>query len=215
MFCDQTCMTEGCKRYHGHECEIIDDVFEMQALVIKPESNIRNVTFAETFYFLRPVIESSNIAGSPYFLRDLMTPPKNEAAAEDFDIRKMNGETYEMKQLQIVNLLNAQNEDFDPNAKYVLAHYIDTLPMFDKIRRYEDVQKFFKEFSDRIIKTLNKNGVEYSCRKLNLGRGILPFCSLFNHSCDPNVHFVSFENKFAFVVVKPIAKDEQLFINYG
>jgi hypothetical protein len=207
-------MTEGRKRYHGDECKIVDVIYEMQALAVKPESHSKNLVIVEVFSFLRAIIEPLSIAGSPYVLRDLMTPPENKAAAENFDIRKMNGETNEMKQLQIVNLLNSRNEDTDPNVKSVLDRYIDYHPKFAEVRKHEDLQKFFKEFADRSVRILSNNGIAYGHGDKTHGRGVLPFCSLFNHSCDPNVSFVLFNNKFAFVVVKPIAKDEQLFIDY-
>jgi hypothetical protein len=46
------------------------------------------------------------------------------------------------------------------------------------------------------------------------GSGILPFQGLINHSCDPNLMPIHVDNKFVSIVLKPIAKGEQLFVNY-
>jgi hypothetical protein len=46
------------------------------------------------------------------------------------------------------------------------------------------------------------------------GNCLLPFASLFNHSCDPNVIWIVSGMKFVFFVAKPIENGEQLFISY-
>lgn len=48
-----------------------------------------------------------------------------------------------------------------------------------------------------------------------IGSGLCPFASLFNHSCDPNVSRVTFNNKIVFVVSRPVKAGDQLFISYG
>lgn len=49
---------------------------------------------------------------------------------------------------------------------------------------------------------------------LNLGNCLLPFGSLINHSCDPNIVWVLAENKFVFIAAKPIQAGAQLFHCY-
>ncbi|XP_044005860.1 SET and MYND domain-containing protein 4-like [Aphidius gifuensis] len=44
---------------------------------------------------------------------------------------------------------------------------------------------------------------------------LMPFYSLFNHTCDPPVTRVSFGRKMALYAVYPIKKGEQIFDNYG
>jgi SET domain len=48
-----------------------------------------------------------------------------------------------------------------------------------------------------------------------IGSGLCPFASLFNHSCDPNVSRVTFNNKIVFIVSRPVKSGDQLFISYG
>lgn len=47
-----------------------------------------------------------------------------------------------------------------------------------------------------------------------IGNCLLPFGGLLNHSCDPNIVWVSANEKFVFIVAKPIRAGEQLFICY-
>lgn len=48
-----------------------------------------------------------------------------------------------------------------------------------------------------------------------IGSGLCLFASLFNHSCDPNISRVTFDNKIAFIVARPVKAGDQLFISYG
>lgn len=48
----------------------------------------------------------------------------------------------------------------------------------------------------------------------SLGNCLLPFGSLINHSCDPNIVWVLAENKFVFIAAKPIEAGSQLFHCY-
>jgi hypothetical protein len=207
-------MTKGRKHYHGAECEIIDEIYDFQALMEENQIDTSNKSFTEALTYLRPVIESLNIAGSLDRLRDLMTAPEHETTAEDFDFRKINGETDAIKQLQIVNLLNALRQEPNPEFEDMFNLFMSNNPMFAKIIKHENSKKFLQEFFDRMRKILAKNAIAYDYKEISHGRGILPFCSLFNHSCDPNIGAVQFDNKFAFIAIKPIAKDEQLFMYY-
>lgn len=54
-----------------------------------------------------------------------------------------------------------------------------------------------------------------STNRMEVGSSILIFGSLFNHSCAPNIDRTLVDNKFVFVVRRPIWKGEQLFISYG
>lgn len=48
-----------------------------------------------------------------------------------------------------------------------------------------------------------------------MGNGSFPFIALINHSCSPNVDRIFIDDKLVLIVIKSIAKGEQLFDNYG
>lgn len=49
----------------------------------------------------------------------------------------------------------------------------------------------------------------------NIANGLFVFGSRLKHSCAANIDRVSVDGKVAYVVKLPVAKGEQLFINYG
>ncbi|XP_070496115.1 N-lysine methyltransferase SMYD2-like [Chironomus tepperi] len=49
---------------------------------------------------------------------------------------------------------------------------------------------------------------------INSGNSISTFVSLLNHSCIPNVHSFSVDNKVSVIVLKPVKAGEQLFRSY-
>jgi len=87
---------------------------------------------------------------------------------------------------------------------------------------YNNKQRaFLEEYIEHMLKVCVTN--QYSLHLPNefdgnsfveLGFSLLPFSSLINHSCEPNVFWIPFENKYVFVVARPIKPDEQLFHCY-
>lgn len=49
---------------------------------------------------------------------------------------------------------------------------------------------------------------------VGIGNCLLPFASLINHSCDPNIFWIPLDMKFVFIVAKPVKAGEQLFLCY-
>jgi hypothetical protein len=88
----------------------------------------------------------------------------------------------------------------------------------------EDLNDVVKCF-EIIINIVNTNLLELGeyllnskTKKIELassGGGICLFGSLFNHSCDPNVTRIIFDDKIVFVASRPIYAGDQLFISYG
>ncbi|XP_032670457.1 SET and MYND domain-containing protein 4 isoform X2 [Odontomachus brunneus] len=53
------------------------------------------------------------------------------------------------------------------------------------------------------------------CDPVQRGLAAMPFCSLFNHSCSPNMMRISRSQHIVLYAMYPIRKGEQLFDNYG
>lgn len=125
----------------------------------------------------------------------------------DFDLSKPEAADHEKKILEIVNAL-CNNVTYGTN--------FSTNDSTLKIRQY-------------FLKILNSNSFqlgEYSYEKKAdgkfyfdftklIGGGLCAFASLFNHSCYPNVVHTIVEGKLVFIVARPIAAGEQLFVSYG
>jgi hypothetical protein len=107
--------------------------------------------------------------------------------------------------------------------------YVETHPVLNlyESEREKEIAKAFMLRVARII-TVNcysldwrtpqqaddENSFEASGKR-KIGSAILIFGSLFNHSCAPNIDRMIVDNKFVFIVRRPIHKGEQLFISYG
>lgn len=78
-----------------------------------------------------------------------------------------------------------------------------------------DDQKFFLvKIILRILGILNRNSFSIEFSDGNRCGAVFPFASLINHSCSPNIERVSFGKQTAFVSIRPIEKNEQIFICY-
>lgn len=109
-----------------------------------------------------------------------------------------------------------------------LAH-IDTHPVLDlfKSEREREIAKGFMVRAARILavncysldwwtpRSENEDSSLLASNKMKIGSALLILGSLFNHSCAPNIDRMIVENKFVFVVRRPIVAGEQLFISYG
>jgi SET domain len=114
----------------------------------------------------------------------------------DFDFSNPKDENYKINLLNCLLTLNhKKNETMlnAPTAKF-LNHFEDIL-------RINRISMVYQEHN--------------SSDEHEHGYGVLLFASLLNHSCDHNVDVVVIDNKFAFVVRKPINANEQLFMTYG
>lgn len=107
--------------------------------------------------------------------------------------------------------------------------YVDIHPVLDlfKSEREKDIAKAFMIRVARIL-SVNCYSLDWwmpkreddespflSSNKMKIGSALLIFGSLFNHSCAPNIDRMVVDNKFIFIVRRPIKKGEQCFISYG
>lgn len=133
----------------------------------------------------------------------------------DFDLENRDMKIAEMNGLQVVSSLKQH-----PDAQQLWVHEKNALNMLQNFKIFNDFitsdddRNFLVKYAARLMQIRSINAWSYQYQDRSEGSGILPFCSLLNHSCDPNVQPVTFGNKFACVVIKPIAEGEQIFINY-
>ena len=123
--------------------------------------------------------------------------------------------TAEMNSLQVVNFLKGHPDEIQLRTHEINAmNMLQTFDIFDSFVTSEDDRNFLAKYAARLMQIRSTNAWTYQYQDRPEGSGILPFCSLINHSCDPNVLAVGIENKFACVVITPVVKGEQIFINY-
>lgn len=70
-------------------------------------------------------------------------------------------------------------------------------------------------FNFRNLEWLAKSEDVHGLSVMKVGLGLLPFGSLINHSCFPNVDRMAVDNKFVFYVQRPILKGQKLTVTFG
>jgi hypothetical protein len=197
-------MEEG-RRLHRFECksptaEYINSIQQTEFEALDP------------FEVIRSIADALLIAGTLENLVDLMTQ-NTDVSISDFDLS--SDESLDLKHLKIFSSLKSNVEK--KNFCSIIPE--DKLRMFfadfnEMFKNKEEYFESFKDFACCLMSIRKNNAFKFMGKEIVQGSGILPFGSFFNHSCNPNVAKIQFDNKFAFVVLKPIAKDEQLFISY-
>ena len=201
MFCSQDCMEEATKNFH------------------QSEITLRCIDFTQ-----RILLEALNICdGSFDKLLSLIEDPSTATKTIfDFD---WNDEKNVKNQLHGLLAFNSlQLGPVNDELSYVETHPV--LNIF-KSEREKEIAKSFMTRIARIL-TVNCYSLDWwvpkkhdddsfllSPNKMKVGSGILIFGSLFNHSCAPNIDRMIVDNKFVFIVRRPINEGEQCFISYG
>jgi len=101
--------------------------------------------------------------------------------------------------------------------KPLLKHHADLLKSITKNPKNQQFLKDFLHSQTEILITNSFGIMPKTFRdnlELEMGSGVFAFASFFNHSCAPNVVRVAVDNKLVFVVIRPVDKDQQLYVAY-
>lgn len=151
------------------------------------------------------------------------------------EIRKMIDES--KKQTVFTSNLNEPN---DPETKKNLLKCIlnlqekssfepfDFTASFERVKHLassEDNEKWLDAFivQQTLINKINTIGFKRyellgnssELLMLEEASGLFPFSALINHSCNSNVQAITCDNKLVWITTRPIAKEIQIFTNYG
>jgi len=142
-----------------------------------------------------------------------------------FDVGLSDSESPEQRENRLKCFLSLYDKPAnpDPIRKFINSSYIkQRLHAMDIPKSPWNVE-FFLKFYNRIMDIYDSNSVsmhtmnieEHKKGECNIfGKAILLFGSFFNHSCDPNVDAICYENKFVYAVNRPVKAGEQLFVSY-
>lgn len=172
--------------------------------------------------FQRILFEALNICDGKFgLLEQLMVDPElSSKTVFDFDWSDPNDRLYKYRSLLVINGLMPGPRDQE--MKQIIQQHL----VLGHLKN-EDEKEIAANFMQRISRIITWNCVGFdwiapsypggleSFKIVDVGSGILRFGSLFNHSCDQNVNRMTVDNKIIFQVNRPIAKGQQLFINYG
>lgn len=206
MYCSDKCRDEHKSLVHQVECGLAP-MHENKAIA------------------LNMVLSALKIAGGVENLRGLL----NDSTCKtlfDFNWSDPQAADYKKNILLTINALSTVRE-----TVFTRTAPLDELfdkPPFDSILKTDDDREFIKSFAHKQLRILDTNlydmkehsrlSAAYKKRGTygqSIGSGLCMFASLFSHSCDPHVKRITVDNKIAFVVVRPVAAGEQVYISYG
>lgn len=202
MFCSQSCCDEATESFH------------------KAEVSLRCIDFTQRIF-----LEALNICDKSFdkLLTLIDDPSLATKTVFDFDWNDLKNPKRKMHSLIAFNSL--QLGPINDELAYVETHPVLNLLSCE---REKSIAKAFMTRIARIL-TVNCYSLDWwtprheddcssllsTANKMKIGSSILIFGSLFNHSCAPNLDRMIVDNKFVFIVRRPIPEGEQVFISYG
>jgi SET and MYND domain-containing protein 4 len=201
MFCSQHCFDEAKRTFH------------------EAEVKLRCIDFTQKI-----LLEALSICeGSFDKLQAFIDDPKlGSKTVFDYDWHDASSAKSRLRGLTVFNSL--QLGPLNEELAYIETHPV--LELFDD-EREKRVAKAFMSRIGRIL-TVNCYSLDWRTPKraddehalerastMKVGSALLIFGSLFNHSCAPNIDRMVVDNRFVFIVRRPIRQGEQLFISYG
>lgn len=190
MFCSKKCSESVVHRY---ECNA------------PQEESFDKLLLQRMFY------QAVEITGSLQELQKLMNRQTSNKTIMDFDL---SDPTDPMKDKNRI-LATTSLAEREPWSAEAYAKYESVTQQL--ATESEDDRDFLRNYLVRCLKSMTVNFFHFFWSPTQLEGQGFALCSLaayFAHSCDPNVEKIDVDNKFAFVVKKPIQSGEQLFMNY-
>ena len=190
MFCSKKCSDSVIHRY---ECN-----------ALKEESFDKSL-LQRMFY------QAVQITGSLEELQKLMNRQTSSKTIMDFDLSDPRDPMNDKNRILATTSL-AEREPWSAEA---YAKYESVTQQLQP--ESEDERDFLRNYLVRCLKSMTVNFFHFFWSPTQLEGQGFALCSLaayFAHSCDPNVEKIDVDNKFVFVVKKPILAGEQLFMNY-
>lgn len=190
MFCSKKCSESVIHRF-----ECIDE----------KEESFDKLLLQRMFY------QAIQITGSLEELQKLMNSHTSSKTIMDFDFSDPNDPLL-LKNRILATTSLAEREPWSAEAYAKYESVTQQLPAEN-----EDERNFLRQYLDRCLKSMTVNFFHFFWSPNELEGQGYALCSLaayFAHSCDPNIEKIDVDNKFAFVVRKPIKAGDQLFMNY-
>jgi SET and MYND domain-containing protein 4 len=202
MFCSQKCLEEANKGFHQYECSIL-----------QPLNETGNWRMAIRCFFDALSICNGSIEELEFLMKQ-----SDESSPTVFNFNfqyvksSVKAKRYLTCMLALERRVEVKSRDF--------SSIFNLHPSLSKL--WDSHKDFINRFLERMmqIEILNFHGIKgRSLDRKNpyrscLGDGGYPFCSLFNHSCCPNVMRIVVQNHMVLVVERPIKKGEQIFDCY-
>jgi hypothetical protein len=194
MFCSHECMTVG-HRFHQFECNIDMDM-EQDSCIFRKNHRV--------------VFEALGVFGKIRKLKTFLEQHAEHKTIFDLDLSETNSpETIERNLVQAVHSLqrNAVPKNLEPLME-------EHCKLMASITKNQDHKKFLEGFMRHQMELIITNSFGLMESVEEIGSGIFPFASYFNHSCAPNVGRITVDGCLVFFILRPVEKNQQLFVCY-
>jgi SET domain len=197
MFCNALCFDEARDTFHPYECRASQTLGSAQF-------DDEGYSFAILRYLIDVKNQVKNVEHLKRFL--VKCPPRKTV----FDVKQK-----EIKDEDVLSVFNC----FDASdVKLSLNHFIliknINRALLDRDPKLKEHIPLLNQYLAKIIRTDTRYGRYYDLGRKQPMKAFLSFGSLITHSCDPNVDFFNADDKFVFIVKKPIPIGGSLHISF-
>lgn len=207
MFCSKKCMQS---LVHKYECGKTEENFEKALLKVRKNKKITN-KFNLIFFLQRMFYQGISICVSVSVLQDLMKKQQEVIGKTimHFDLNTPD-EDVNLKNRILATTALVEKE---PWSKEAYQEY-ETVAQELEVETGVD-KNFLRNYLEHCLKAMTVNFFHFFWEgDKKRGFAMCSLAAYFTHSCDPNCDKIDVENKFVFVVRKPIKAGEQLTICY-
>ncbi|KAJ6643601.1 SET and MYND domain-containing protein 4 [Pseudolycoriella hygida] len=213
MFCSQNCYDEAHKSFHQFECPIIDFIHETcnRTQLIALRSALYAFTSYDSIAELKEVLSNIENIEVTAFSCQYPTTCKKEQFLKILSFPTKQAERSTEELLAVAAVASALYDQLIERTmlKSLLPNDDDRNVLLELLFRFLQIARMY-------FHTLSLSNRQYGTPQGGvIGSTVLPFCSLINHSCSPNIIRISFGTKMVVFVLRNIRKGEQLFDNYG
>ncbi|XP_034194059.2 protein-lysine N-methyltransferase SMYD4-like [Osmia lignaria lignaria] len=218
MYCSEECKASDWSKYHDIECKVFPYYFKM---------NFTLLYFLSVRLTIQAIRESNNIQNLKEELKEIENcdNPRTKGFSKN---GTFESDAYRSVLSLVTNVEKLSLQDlFRRSAEasftlYYLATCTDIFgsSMKDLSELVENTDAIF--VGGLILRHLqlifiNSHIIseEYGLNGRSYGGALMPFLSLINHSCNPNILRVDRTGHMIIYAIYPIKKDEQIFDNYG
>ncbi|XP_023246232.1 SET and MYND domain-containing protein 4-like [Copidosoma floridanum] len=214
MYCSKKCKSEAWKQYHDIECPITGylltlgynkrSLFSMRLaiLALREVGSLKKLKFLAEFADSQKGFAEDGIYHSEKYcaLHTLVTNVDKRSVFDLFE-RALNAAFILFYLYTKTTLFGKQ---FSPS--------LNDLAMNDDITYFGGI---IMRQMQIIPSNIHSYEEERRVETVDIGAAALPFCSLINHSCDPNVSRCSSGDYMIVFAIIPIDKGAQIYDNYG
>ncbi|KAL7305327.1 hypothetical protein TKK_0002457 [Trichogramma kaykai] len=229
VYCSESCRREAYDRYHSEECPILPyvrcfdcDEIELETcmlalrsfiIAVKEEGWTRVAQQVQSIDEQRDKYEEGEFPSEPFLsrsFRSMYSLSYLDNIDDDY------GDTHDRMLADLIerktNLLHINEDEVDGfENKEERANFVRNL--LKKLRKIININSF--QFQDSSCKCEDFQECTSSCDTVR-GAIVLPYSSLLNHSCYPNVERTfARPGKIVLFSTRPIERGEQLYDSYG